>query len=106
LYRVLECFTSVLVIFGICTYPPRMTIVSTAIGLVVDFRWYIIAALVVVYSAKGYAEYRRLRAFNGPFLAQWTDLWLAKAAFGTNQCGALADVCANYGMHRNSCSSY
>ncbi|PMD37965.1 cytochrome P450 [Hyaloscypha variabilis F] len=74
-----------------------MTIVSTAIGLVVDFRWYIIAALVVVYSAKGYAEYRRLRAFNGPFLAQWTDLWLAKAAFGTNQCGALADVCANYG---------
>jgi hypothetical protein len=77
-----------------------MTIVSTAIDLATEFRWYLVAALVAAYIAKLYSEYHRLRAFKGPFLARWTDLWFAKAVFGTNQCGVLAEVCAKYGMHR------
>jgi len=77
----------------------EMTIISSAIDLAVEFRWYLIAALAAAYIAKSYSEYRRLRAFRGPILAQWTDLWLAKHAFGTDQCRALAEVCEDYGMH-------
>ncbi|KAE9368277.1 cytochrome P450 monooxygenase [Stipitochalara longipes BDJ] len=74
-----------------------MTIVSTAIDLATEFRWYLIAALAAAYFAKVYSGYRRLGAFSGPILARWTDLWLAKASFGVNQCRVLAEVCAKHG---------
>jgi hypothetical protein len=75
-----------------------MTIIGTAIDLVTEYQWHLVAAILTGYFAKSYVEYRRLKAFNGPWLAGWTDLWFAKAAFGINQCGVLAEVCEKYGI--------
>ena len=81
-----------------------MTIVNALVDIVMDFRWYLVVALVTAYIAKLYSEYHQLRAFKGPWLARWTDLWFAKAVFGINQCGVLADVCEKYGItSSNSC---
>jgi hypothetical protein len=82
-----------------------MTIVSTAIDSVAGFRWYLIVSLIAAYIVKLYSDYHRLRAFKGPFLARWTDLWFAKAVFGINQCGVLAEVCSKYGIHGASHAS-
>lgn len=73
---------------------------STAVDLAVEFRWYLAGTLLTAYIAKLYWDCHRLRAFSGPFLARLTDLWFAKAVFGINQCGVLAEVCEKYGIHR------
>jgi hypothetical protein len=75
----------------------KMTIVSSAIDIVMAFQWHIAVAIVSACFVKSYVEYRRLKAFKGPWLATWTDLWFAKAAFGIDQCGVLAEVCEKYG---------
>ncbi len=77
-----------------------MTIISATIHLATEFRWYLAVGLLTAYAAKLYSEYHRLRAFKGPPVAAWTDLWFAKAVFGINQCGVLAEVCETYGIHK------
>jgi hypothetical protein len=77
-----------------------MTIISIAIALAVEYRWHLLLAFTALYFARSYAEYSRLNAFKGPWLAGWTDLWFAKVAFSINQCEVLAEVCEKYGMLR------
>lgn len=79
-----------------------MTLISTAIDFAMEFQWHILVVLITAYFTKSYIQYRRLSAFNGPWLAGWTDLWFAKAAFGTNQCAVLAEVCEKYGTYHVS----
>jgi hypothetical protein len=77
-----------------------MTITSNVIDFAAEYRWHLLAAFVAVYFARSYAEYSRLKAFKGPWLAGRNDLWFAKAAFSINQCGVLAEVCETYGTVR------
>lgn len=74
-----------------------MTILGVAFDFVAQNKFYLLAASALIYIAKLYTDSRRLSAFNGPFVARFTDLWFAKAAFGVSQHAVLAAACEKYG---------
>jgi len=81
-----------------------MTMIGTAIDLVIEYRWHLIVSFLLAYIVKLYSDDHKLRAFKGPWLARWTDLWFAKAVLGINQCGVLAETCEKYGIIYNHSS--
>lgn len=82
-----------------------MTLLGAIIGFALQNKYYLFAASAALYTAKLYIDSRRLKAFKGPWAAQFTDLWFAKAAFGDHQHAVLAEVCDRYGdLHPSSYS--
>lgn len=75
----------------------RMTAFGATIEFALQNKYYLLAASAILYIAKLYNDSRRLKAFEGPWLTQFTDLWFAKAAFGDHQHVVLAEVCKKYG---------
>lgn len=75
-----------------------MSLLDKVIELVLDNKYYIIIGSVVLYVIKGYYDsFYRLRAFKGPWAANFTELWYARATFGSEQHLVLANTCEKYG---------
>ncbi|KUJ22530.1 pisatin demethylase [Mollisia scopiformis] len=74
-----------------------MSVFSAVFQFCVQNTYCLLAASAALYGALLHSNYRRLKAFRGPWAAKFTDLWLAKAALGDSQHAVLADVCEKYG---------
>ncbi|KAL5327503.1 hypothetical protein ACEPPN_005201 [Leptodophora sp. 'Broadleaf-Isolate-01'] len=77
-----------------------MTATSEAFNFILACKWIIAGGALATYVAISYLQYQRLRAFKGPWLAAWTDLWFAKCTFGIGPENhlLLSNVCQDYGI--------
>ncbi|KAL2060597.1 hypothetical protein VTL71DRAFT_9238 [Oculimacula yallundae] len=76
-----------------------MSAISEVTHIILSNRWIIVVFTCAAYAASSYIQYRRLKSFKGPWLAAWTDLWLAKSLFGMgpDHYLMLSNVCQDYG---------
>lgn len=75
-----------------------MSSLDGMLEFVLGNKYYLVVGSVALYVIKRYYDdFRRLRAFKGPWAANFTELWWAQAAFGTEQHLVLANTCEKYG---------
>lgn len=69
----------------------------SVLELLYSARWYLAAALVALYAWQSYLSYRRLSHIPGPWLAQWSQLWLLKSIYGQQSHLEMHEVSKKYG---------
>lgn len=63
-----------------------------------DIRWLLlVCGAVLLYVAKLYRAYLRLRAFKGPFSTGWSEIWHTRAILGMRSHLAYKEVTDRYG---------
>jgi len=60
-------------------------------------RWYIALALGALYLWQSYKSYRRLSHIKGPWLAQWSQLWLLGSIYRQQTHLEMHEVSKKYG---------
>lgn len=78
--------------------PTMILSIDQIILLLFSYKYHIIITSIALYIIKGYyIAFHKLRAFKGPWATNLTELWYARAAFGTEQHLVLANTCKKYG---------
>jgi hypothetical protein len=75
----------------------------SVLELLYSARWYIVLIIVASYAVQSYLSYRRLSQVNGPWLAQWSVLWLLGAVYRQRTHLELHEVSKTYGMSMIEC---
>jgi hypothetical protein len=60
-------------------------------------RWYIVTVVLAFYIARGIRSYRRLSHIKGPWLAQWSQLWLLTTIYQQKAHYVFYDIKKKYG---------
>jgi len=70
----------------------------SVLQLLYSGKWYIVSILGVLYLWQAYRLYRRLSHINGPWLAQWSQLWLLGAIYRQNTHLEVYKLSKKYGV--------
>lgn len=79
-----------------------MALHLSILELLYSARWYIVFALVALYIWQSYQSYRRLSHIPGPWLAQWSQLWLLRSIYGQQSHLEMHEVSKKYGASYDS----
>lgn len=69
----------------------------TVISHLYDLRWAVLGVLLAVYVGKKIQAYNRLKAFNGPFISGWSEIWHVFAILSFKSHLKYHEVCKKYG---------
>ncbi|KAK2779605.1 pisatin demethylase [Colletotrichum kahawae] len=69
----------------------------TVISHLYDLRWAVLGVLLAVYVGKKIRAYNRLKAFNGPFISGWSEIWHVFAILSFKSHLKYHEVCKKYG---------
>ncbi|KAH0443887.1 cytochrome P450 [Colletotrichum camelliae] len=69
----------------------------TVISHLYDLRWAVLGVLLAVYVGKKIRAYNRLKAFNGPFISGWSEIWHVFAILSFKSHLKYHEVCRKYG---------
>ena len=75
-----------------------MTFISSLLGHLCDLRYFLLAFAVAVVLRQQWDSYHRLSSFKGPFLARFTNLWLARSVGSRKMHLELYETSLKYGI--------